>query len=58
MKMLIPSCEYDYELNLNQITIIFSIVLKSLLLFGPGNMKPKVITKDVALADFPKNSSK
>ncbi|MGM0504447.1 MAG: single-stranded-DNA-specific exonuclease RecJ [Bacteroidota bacterium] len=45
---LIPQVEIDAELNLNEITPKFNRILKQFQPFGPENMAPVFITRDVA----------
>jgi single-stranded-DNA-specific exonuclease len=47
-EQLIPQVEIDAELNLNQITPKFYRILKQFQPFGPENMAPVFVTRDVA----------
>ncbi len=46
-EQLIPQVEIDAEINLNQITPKFNRILKQFQPFGPGNMAPVFLTKNV-----------
>ena len=46
-EQLIPKIEIDTELNFNQITPKFYRILKQFMPFGPGNMTPVFITRNV-----------
>ena len=47
-EMLIPEIEIDAELNLNDVTPGFYNILKQFSPFGPGNMNPNFMTKNVS----------
>lgn len=47
-EMLIPEIEIDAEINLNDITPSFYNILKQFGPFGPGNMNPIFLTKNVS----------
>lgn len=47
-EQLIPQIEIDAELNLNEITPKFYRILKQFQPFGPENMAPVFVTRDVA----------
>jgi single-stranded-DNA-specific exonuclease len=47
-EMLIPEIEIDAEINLNDITPAFYNILKQFGPFGPGNMNPIFLTKNVS----------
>ncbi|TXC85116.1 single-stranded-DNA-specific exonuclease RecJ [Luteibaculum oceani] len=46
-ELLIPEIEYDHELHLSQITGKFYNVLKQMAPFGPGNLAPLFLFKEV-----------
>lgn len=53
-EMLIPCIEIDEELKLQDITEKFLRILKQFAPFGPGNMNPVFITKNISCKGFPR----
>ena len=50
-EMLIPLIEYDLELNPEHISFTFVKTILRFGPFGPGNMKPRFVTRNVRLTD-------
>lgn len=53
-EMLIPTVEYDYELKFSNISDKLIKILDRFAPFGPGNMRPRFITRNVMIADIPR----
>jgi single-stranded-DNA-specific exonuclease len=51
---LIPSIRFDGNLQINQIDGRFVKFLKAMSPYGPGNMRPKFLSKNVSVAGNPK----
>jgi single-stranded-DNA-specific exonuclease len=52
--MMLPTLDYDLELNLHQINEKLVRSLQKFAPFGPGNMKPRFISRDLRTAFAPK----
>jgi single-stranded-DNA-specific exonuclease len=52
--LLIPELHYDSELSFKDITPKFIRIIKQFAPFGPGNMKPTFVTKNVMTTGFVK----
>ncbi len=53
-EMLVPTLEIDEELKLENINEKFLRILKQFAPFGPGNMNPVFITKNLSCKGFPR----
>ncbi len=53
-EMLIPSIEYDIEIDVNHLSLKFVKTIDRFGPFGPGNMKPKFVSAQVTLAFNPR----
>lgn len=53
-EMLIPTVEYDFELKFSNISDKLIRILDRFAPFGPGNMRPRFITRGVMFAEKPR----
>lgn len=54
-RLLVPEVRIDTEINLDQITPKFYRILKQFAPFGPGNMRPTFMTKNLVDTGYGKN---